>query len=147
MAERLTCGGNGRREAAGVTERRVDWSWHRIGYREACRRFTPEARALLLAFAALGVAYGAFTTLFTLYLVALGFDEAFIGVLTAVGALSGAVASTPAGMLYDRLGPRPALLRGLIASASGIGIECVVLGSHCCCSLAVLWQRPASHFS
>jgi len=68
-------------------------------YWQNIRQFTPAARSALVIFGALGVAYGVFTTLFPIYLLAIGFDERFIGVLTAVGTLSGALASLPAGII------------------------------------------------
>lgn len=95
-------------------------------YWQNIRQFTPAARSALVIFGALGVAYGVFTTLFTVYLLAIGFDERFIGVLTAVGTLSGALASLPAGIIYDRYGPRLVLLLGLTMTALGVAVECLL---------------------
>lgn len=94
-------------------------------YREAVERFSPPARTVLWLLAVLGVAYGVFSTLFTLYLVAVGFREQFIGLLVATGTLSGALASFPAGVVFDRFGGRLALLTGLGMAAIGLAIECV----------------------
>lgn len=87
------------------------------------RAFSRNARLLLLALALLGVSYGAFTTLFTLYIVELGYSEAFLGLLVGVGTAGGATAAVPAGLLCDRLGARRGLLLGTVITALGLLVE------------------------
>jgi MFS family permease len=96
-------------------------------YRAAVVQFTSAARWLLVLFGVLGFAYGAFSTLFTLYLVAVGFGERFIGLLVATGTLTGALASIPAGICFDRFGGRVVLQAGLALAAIGLAIECLVV--------------------
>ena len=98
-----------------------------VAYRAAVQRFTSAARWLLALFGVLGFAYGVFSTLFTLYLVAIGFGESFIGLLVATGTLTGALASIPAGISFDRFGGRVALQAGLALAAIGLAIECLVV--------------------
>lgn len=90
------------------------------------RAFSRNARLLLLALGLLGVSYGAFTTLFTLYIVEIGYSEDFLGLLVGVGTVGGAVAALPAGLLCDRLGARRGLLLGTLVTALGILIECTI---------------------
>lgn len=90
------------------------------------RAFSRNARLLLLALALLGVSYGAFTTLFTLYIVEIGYSEDFLGLLVGVGTVGGAAAALPAGLLCDRLGARRGLLLGTLVTALGILIECTI---------------------
>mgnify|MGYP000312524317 CR=1 FL=1 len=86
------------------------------------RAFSRNARLLLLALGLLGVGYGAFTTLFTLYIVEIGYSEDFLGLLVGVGTVGGAAAALPAGLLCDRLGARRGLLLGTLITALGTGI-------------------------
>ncbi len=97
---------------------------HAVEYWEAARRFSSAARRFLVVLATLGIAYGVFSTLFPLYVVALGYDERFLGSLVAVGTLTGAVAALPAGVAFDRYGGRTVLLVGLSVAGIGIAIEC-----------------------
>ncbi len=95
-------------------------------YLRRVRAFSRNARLLLLALGLLGVGYGAFTTLFTLYIVEIGYAEDFLGLLIGVGTVGGAAAALPAGLLCDRLGARRGLLLGTLITALGILIECTV---------------------
>ncbi len=90
------------------------------------RAFSPNARLLLLALALIGVSYGAFSTLFTLYIVELGYDEGFLGLLVGVGSAAGALGALPAGMLSDRLGAHRGLLAGVALTAVGVLVECTL---------------------
>lgn len=90
------------------------------------RAFSHNARLLLIALGLIGVSYGAFTTLFTLYIIEIGYGEDFLGLLVGVGSATGALASMPAGLLSDRLGTHRGLLGGVAITAVGILIECTV---------------------
>lgn len=90
------------------------------------RQLSRNARLLLLALGLIGVGYGAFGTLFALYIIELGFDEGFLGRLVAVGAAAGALFSIPAGLVSDRIGAHRGLLIGMVVTAVGILIECTV---------------------
>jgi MFS family permease len=78
------------------------------------------ARLYVTAEALSACATGAFGTAYNLYVVALGFDTAFLGTLL-VAALAGAGTSVvPAGALVDRVGPRAMLLGGSLLVAGGV---------------------------
>jgi predicted MFS family arabinose efflux permease len=95
-------------------------------HQRRARAFSRNARVMLLALGLLGVGYGAFTTLFTLYIVEIGYSEDFLGLLIGVGTLGGVAAAVPAGLLCDRIGARRGLLIGTLVTAVGVLIECTV---------------------
>jgi predicted MFS family arabinose efflux permease len=97
------------------------------GYVAIVREFSRNARLVLLALALIGISYGAFSTLFNLYIIELGYDEAFLGLLIAVSAGFGAVVSVPCGLLVDRMGARRGLLLGTAITAIGIVIETTIV--------------------
>ena len=95
-------------------------------YVEIVRGFSTNARLVLLALSLIGISYGSFTTLFNLYIVELGFDEAFLGILIGISAAGAAIASVPCGLLVDRIGARRGLLLGTVITAIGILIEVTI---------------------
>ncbi|MER3485649.1 MAG: MFS transporter, partial [Chloroflexota bacterium] len=64
-------------------------------------------------------------TLYTLYIIALGFREDFLGLLLFVGALAGGLAALPAGWLSDRLGARLAMLGGMVVLGAAMLVQYV----------------------
>ena len=62
---------------------------------------------------------GIFLLLYNLYLVALGYQEDFIGLLSLVQMGAIAVGAIPTGALADRVGPRPVLIVGTLVIAVG----------------------------
>ena len=83
------------------------------GLRRYARSFTGferDARIFLAASLVYGVGLSLYWIDFNLYLAALGFDRAFIGIVAAAGSLAGALAAFPASMLSDRVGRRLVLL-------------------------------------
>jgi len=88
-------------------------------YREAVRAFSSNARLYLTATVLLGLANGLQYLFFNLYVLSLGFDQAFVGLLASLPALVTAVVAIPIGVALPRLGFRRGLLLGsfLIASA------------------------------
>lgn len=83
-------------------------------YGQTLRLFSRDVRCLLVTSVLIGIAYfGIFTLLLNLFLLRLGYDAAFIGVVNAVGPLAMAIGGLPAGMLSRRWGSRYALLLGL----------------------------------
>lgn len=95
-------------------------------YIAVVRGFSHNARLVLLALALIGISYGSFTTLFNLYIVELGYDEAFLGLLIGISAAGAAIASVPCGLLIDRIGARRGLLLGTAVTALGIIIEVTI---------------------
>ncbi len=83
------------------------------GLRRYARSFTGferDARIFLAASLVYGVGLSLYWIDFNLYLAALGFDRAFIGIVASAGSLAGALAAFPASMLSDRVGRRLVLL-------------------------------------
>ncbi len=83
--------------------------------------FSGNARRFLLSATLAGFAYsGVYFLLANLFLVRLGYDEAFIGVFIATGAASFAVFSLPAGIAGRRLGPRRSMIGGYLILMVGL---------------------------
>ena len=81
-------------------------------YGRALRSFSPNARRYLAATALLGVGMSFQFLFFNLYILALGFDQAFVGLLASIPALVTAISALPIGILLPRFGYR----RGLLAA-------------------------------
>lgn len=79
-------------------------------YARSFAGLTPNARRLLLATACLWVGIGLFGVLFNLYLIALGYNVAFVGVLAAVSTVGQASASPLLGRLLRRRSARVVML-------------------------------------
>jgi MFS family permease len=103
------------------------------GYRAAWPQFSRNARLFLLSAMLAGFSYsGVYFLLANLFLVRLGYDEQFIGVFVATGALSFALSSLPAGVLGRRWGSRRAMTAGYAILACGLALV----------SLAPLFAEP-----
>jgi MFS family permease len=83
-------------------------------YLSHVRSFTREARLFLLTMTVFGFAAAVPSVYFTLYLQALGFNRAFIGLTATASQLGGAVASIPAAFLLDVIGRRRAAIVGAV---------------------------------
>jgi MFS family permease len=82
--------------------------------------FERDARIFLLTTLVFGVAFSLWWVDFNLYLVALDFDPAFIGVAATVSAAAGVVVAFPASILSDRIGRRLVLALGTGGATLGI---------------------------
>lgn len=82
--------------------------------------FQKNAKLYLWSIAASGLGQGACGVIQGLYVMALGFDEALLGVILSTRMLAAAVAAVPAGILSDRIGRKPVLVAGGILSAVGV---------------------------
>ncbi|HJP29278.1 MAG: MFS transporter [Candidatus Latescibacteria bacterium] len=103
------------------------------GYRTAWPLFSRDARLFLLSATLAGFSYsGIYFLLANLFLVRLDYDEQFIGVFVATGALSFALSSLPAGVVGRRWGSRRAMTAGYAVLACGLALV----------SLAPLMQEP-----
>lgn len=76
----------------------------------AAYRYTRTARIALWYTLFKGLTIALFGLIFNLYVYAEGYDRQFIGLLTAVPAITSLACSVPAGLLGDRIGYRPLLL-------------------------------------
>ena len=69
-------------------------------YLQTLRLFSPKLRLFLLAMGVMAmVPFGIIAVLFNLYLLRLGFDARYIGLLAGLGQLVWAAAALPAGLL------------------------------------------------
>jgi MFS family permease len=81
-------------------------------YSQQFRLFSREARLFLATLTIFALATSVPNVFFNLYLLALGFDRTFIGIVTTAAQLGGAVASIPAAALLDIIGRRRAMIVG-----------------------------------
>ncbi len=79
-------------------------------YAAAVRGFSTNARLYLGTSLLVGFSTGLLYLLFNLYVLSLGYDQAFVGLLASLPALVTAAAAVPAGIFLPRLGYRRALL-------------------------------------
>jgi MFS family permease len=86
-------------------------------YREAVRAFSSNARLYLTATVLLGFANGLQYLFFNLYVLSLGFDQAFVGLLASLPALVTAAVAIPAGVALPRLGFRRGVILGSLLIA------------------------------
>jgi MFS family permease len=96
-------------------------------YRDAARHFQRPARRLLAATLLQWLAHAVVGVLFNLYLVARGFDTAFVGRAVSASGLGMALAALPAGVLAERWGRRRSLVAGMLIEAVGLGLRMVTL--------------------
>jgi MFS family permease len=88
--------------------------------------FERDARIFLVTTLIYGVALALWWVDFNLYLTALGFEPAFIGISGTVGSVAGVLVAFPASMLSDRLGRRIVLALAGAGSTLAIGALIVV---------------------
>ncbi len=79
---------------------------------ERYRGFEPDARRFLLVTLVAGAATSLFWIDFNLYLAAIGFDDARIGIVGTVGSLAAALAAFPASSWSDHIGRRLVMAGG-----------------------------------
>ena len=82
------------------------------GYLAKMRLFSHNARLYMVHVVGMDVIYGSWMVLFNLYLLASGFDVAFIGLRILIASASSAIASIPAGMISDRIGRKLSFILG-----------------------------------
>ena len=107
-------------------------------YWHAIRTFSPSLRRFLLASALMTtVAFGLSAVLQNLYLLRLGYDARFIGMMLGVGQLAWAAAALPAAMLSSRIGLRNGYMLG--PAFCGAGLACLLLVEMLPAALWPLW--------
>jgi MFS family permease len=82
-------------------------------YWKTLRNFSANARLYLAASGLIGLASGLQYLFFNLYVLSLGYDQAFVGLLASIPALVTAVSALPIAMILPRLGYRRSLLGGI----------------------------------
>ncbi len=81
------------------------------------------ARRYLATYAlSMGGYLGVITVLLNLYLVRLGFGNRFVGTINGLSLAIAAITSTPAGEIGRRIGPRAAILTGLVMGTAGVAL-------------------------
>ncbi len=83
-------------------------------------RFQPDARLILVTSLVSGAAVSLWWIDFNLYLGALGFEPATIGLVSTLASLAGGLVAFPASALSDRIGRRAVLFGGIIAGIVGL---------------------------
>lgn len=102
-------------------------------YRQALRTFSPSMRRYLLAMALVTLtSFGLVPVLQNLYLLRLGFDVQFIGLLVGLGQVVWAATALPAGMVSNRIGLRKGVTVGF--GLMGLGLALLLL--------AETWPQP-----
>ena len=81
-------------------------------YLDKTREFSRNANLYVLHVIGMDMIHGSFTVLFNLYLLALGFDIAFIGMRLMIGFAASAVTAIPAGLVSDRIGRKASFILG-----------------------------------
>jgi len=95
-------------------------------YWQTVRSFSPSLRRFYVANALVTtVAFGMMAVLLNLYLLRLGFDARYIGLLAGLGQLVWAAAALPAGLLSNRIGLRNNLQLGM--GLFGLAISLILL--------------------
>ncbi|MFX0097348.1 MAG: MFS transporter [Candidatus Hodarchaeota archaeon] len=79
--------------------------------------FSTNAKLFLITSALIAFSYGVSQLIFNLYVIILGYSEAFIGLILFSGAFSLGIAAIPAGVLCDKIGRKASLVSGLIISS------------------------------
>lgn len=82
------------------------------GYLAKMRLFSRNARLYMIHVVGMDVIYGTWAVVFNLYLLAAGFDVAFVGLRILVASIASALASIPAGMISDRFGRKLSFILG-----------------------------------
>lgn len=82
------------------------------GYIGKMRLFSRNARLFMVHVVGMDVIYGTWAVLFNLYLLAVGFDVAFIGLRILLAAGTRALLAIPAGMISDRIGRKLSFILG-----------------------------------
>lgn len=96
-------------------------------YRAKTRQFSRNANLYVIHVVGMDMIHGSFNVLLNLYLLALGYDIAFIGTRLMIGFIARAATALPAGLLSDRIGRKASFILG-----DGIGavIGLIVISSN-----------------
>lgn len=96
-------------------------------YLQTLRLFSPKLRLFLLSMGVMAmVPFGIIAVLFNLYLLRLGFDARYIGLLAGLGQLVWAAAALPAGLLSLRIGLRNSMEAGIFVFGTALALVLLV---------------------
>jgi MFS family permease len=82
------------------------------GYIAKLRLFSRNARLFMVHVVGMDVIFGTWMVLFNLYLLAVGFDIAFVGLRILLASIAQAIFSIPAGLISDRVGRKLSFILG-----------------------------------
>jgi MFS family permease len=91
-------------------------------YIERIRQFSPNARFYLTGIIFSGIGTGVYRLLFNFYILSLGYDQAFLGLLTTVSSLTALLAAFPMGYLSDILQRKTAMILGSLGTFLSVGV-------------------------
>ena len=91
-----------------------------VRYARSFTGFERDARIFLLATVAFGILFSLWWIDFNLYLTALGFDPAFIGLTGAAWSVAGVVVALPLSALSNRLGRRLVMIAGAVGASLSV---------------------------
>ncbi len=98
-------------------------SFENLSYFQRIRHFSRNAKLYMTHIFGMDVIYGTWEVIFNLYLLAIGFDAAFVGLRLIIAGAVGAVAAFPGGLVSDRIGRKASFILGDGGSASIALIE------------------------
>ena len=81
-------------------------------YTAKTRQFSRNANLYVIHVIGMDMIHGSFNVLFNLYLLAIGFDIAFIGLRLMIGFVARAATALPAGLVSDRIGRKTSFILG-----------------------------------
>ncbi len=90
-------------------------------YLARIRGFSRNARLYLVSTSLSGFLFGVQYLFFNLYILALGYDQAFVGLLASVPAIVTGASALPIGLFLRRIGYRRGLLMGMALQAAALG--------------------------
>lgn len=97
------------------------------GYLQKLRLFSRDVRLYLVTATLVGFCWmGIYGVLFNLYLLRLGYDLEFVGLVNAIASLAYGIFSLPAGALGQRWGVRRMMITGLSVALVGLGLPPLV---------------------
>ena len=92
------------------------------------RSFSRPARLFLIAILIDGVIYSAWSLFFNFYILSLGYDKDFLGLVNSLPSIGALLFSIPIGILSDRIGRRKAMLLGLLVNTIAMGLQVTFTG-------------------
>lgn len=113
-------------------------------YLRTFARLSPNSRRLLLGTICLYIGIGVFGVLFNLYLVALGYSLAFIGLIAAVTTVGQAVISPLVGWFMRLVGARLTMAAGMAVLVLALLLAAIVTNAAALTIIAVLWGAALS---
>jgi DHA1 family multidrug resistance protein-like MFS transporter len=84
------------------------------------RDLSPGVKRFIATESLFGIGAGIFSLILNLHLLDLGYSKAFIGQLTALGALTVGLTSLPAGLIVKRVGRKPMLVTGMLLACASL---------------------------